>query len=192
MKNIQLAAALFLLALITAPAFAEPDDATPTDPTRNVSAHRAEPSRRRAPPAVISDPDAVLAVPPFVRPEYRVPVPEPTFGTILMRTSGTTGTSTAPVSGTWGSDARHGYSKRQPWNADQSLVVIENRVGGSPTTLFLDGKTFEPRFGPPSGYAKYDYRWHPSRAHASEQINVTSSGTELMWYDIVRKTKTRT
>lgn len=183
-------ASLLLLVVLPAPAFAGPDHVTRAEHRASV-APSTDASRRKAPPAVISDPDLVFTVPALARPEYLLQTPDPTFGTLVMRIAGTAGTPTTPVAGTWGSDARHGYSKRQPWNADQSLVVIENRVGGSPTTLFLDGKTFQPLYGPPSGYPKYDYRWHPSRSHASEQINVNSSGTELMWYDIARRTKTR-
>src|SRR5207245_4017098 len=34
-------------------------------------------------------------------------------------------------------------------------------------------------------------RWHPSRSHPHEQINVDRTGTELMWFDVVACTKTR-
>lgn len=179
-----------LLLVLAAPALAEP--AREGEAADAVAADSVERMRRNADAAVVTNPSTVFAVPILPRPPYLVPTAEPTFGTLLTRISGDSGTATSPISGTWGADARHGYSKRQPWNADQTLLMIDNKQGGSPTPLFLDGKTYQPLHGPPSGYSRYDYRWHPSLSHANEQINVTSSGTELMWYDIVRRTKTRT
>jgi hypothetical protein len=181
---------LLAFASFASPAFAgsapRDENAGPTPAAASLQA-----ARRPAGPAVITDKNAVFSIPALSRPEYLVPTAEPTFGTILTRIAGDSGTATSPVSGTWGADARHGYSKRQPWNADQTLLMIDNKQGGSPTPLFLDGKTYQPLYGPPSGYSRYDYRWHPSVSHANEQINVTSAGTELMWFDIVRRTKTR-
>ena len=110
-------------------------------------------------------------------------------GARIMRITSDPGASTAPVAGTWGSDARHVYSKQQPWNADQTLLSIENRSGGSPSPLILDGATYLPRYGRCANYALYDYRWHPARPH--EQINVNPAGTELMWFDVTTCTKTR-
>src|SRR5206468_4231299 len=82
------------------------------------------------------------------------------------------------------------YSKQQPWNSDMTLYVTENR-GGSPAPLILDGTTFAPRYDNCSSYPLYDHRWHPSLSHPHEQINVNSSGTELMWFDVTTCTKTR-
>src|SRR5207249_7976481 len=76
-------------------------------------------------------------------------------------------------------------------NADETLISIENRDGGSPSPLILDGVTYQPKAAPCSNYDLWDYRWHPSRAHAHEQINVNSTGKELMWFDVVSCTKTR-
>jgi len=131
----------------------------------------------------------VLAVPKAV---YMVPFVDPVFGTRVVRIANDPGTSTAPVSGTWGTDARHHYSKTQPWSSDNSLIMIENKGGGSPSSLILDGNTYLPKLSPCGSYSPYDYRWHPSPAHPHEQINVSSSGTELMWYDVTTCTKTRT
>lgn len=179
-----------LLLLLAGPAVAEP--ARDHEAGAAVVADSLEPARRPADAAIVTNPGTVYPVPALPRPQYLVPIAEPTFGTLLTRISGDSGISTFPITGTWGRDARHGYSKRQPWNADQTLLMIDNKEGGSPTPLFLDGKTYQPLHGPPSGYSRYDYRWHPSVSHPNEQINVTSAGTELMWYDIVRRTKTRT
>src|SRR2546428_397606 len=64
-------------------------------------------------------------------------------------------------------------------------------VATAPTPLILDGVTYRPKYAPCPNYKLWDYRWHPSRAHAHEQINVDQSGTELMWYDVEACRKTR-
>jgi K319-like protein len=132
-----------------------------------------------------------FAITPMNMPGYLTPVVAVDFGTQIMRICNGAGLATTPVSGTWGSDARHVYSKQQPWNSDGTLFSIENRSGGSPSPMILDGLTFLPRFGLCGSYPRYDYRWHPSPLHPHEQINVNSAGTELMWFDVVTCTKTR-
>lgn len=147
-----------------------------------------------APPdtsTLVTDPSLVFSEPNVPRPSYLSPITDPTFHTQVTRIANDIGFSTSPVSGTWGSDARHVYSKQQPWNSDGTLIVIENRSGGSPSPLFLDGTTYRPRFGPCANDPLYDYRWHPSPAHANEMVNVNASGNELMWFDVVNCTKTR-
>jgi hypothetical protein len=142
-------------------------------------------------PIPLTDGSAVLDIPGVARPALRVPTVDPAFGTTITRIGGDTGTSTFSVRGTWGADARHSYSKQQPWNADGSLLVLQNRAGGTPSKLFLDGSIYLPRFGPCPSDPLYDYRWHPSAARATTMINVNSAGTELMWYDVATCTKTR-
>src|SRR2546430_935334 len=138
-----------------------------------------------------TDPTVVLTEPETPRPAYELPVRPAVFHVPIMRIANDPGLPTLPVSGTWGSDARHVYSKQQPWSSDESLISIENRSGGSPTPLILDGTTYAPKLAPCSNYDLYDYRWHPSPAHPHEQINVNSSGNELMWFDVTTCTKTR-
>ena len=151
------------------------------------------PVRGITPPAaaVSTDSLAVYSVPATPRPPYLVGVMDPTFGSPLERVGNNPGLPTMPVSGTWGADARHVYSKQQPWSSDESLISIENRSGGSPTPLILDGTSYAPKLAPCPNYDLYDYRWHPSPAHPHEQINVNSSGNELMWFDVTTCTKTR-
>jgi hypothetical protein len=74
----------------------------------------------------------VHSVPQVSRPRYLTPFTDPTFGSRVVRIANDPGLPTAPVSGTWGHDARHVYSKQQPWSSDNSLLSIENRDGGSP------------------------------------------------------------
>ena len=140
----------------------------------------------------MTDPTAVLTEPETPKPAYLVPVSPAPLGVPIIRIANDPGLPTLPVTGTWGTDARHVYSKQQPWNADETLIAIENHgTGASPTSLILDGSTYQPKYGPCSSYRRWDYRWHPSRAHAHEQINVDSSGTRLSWFDVVSCTETR-
>jgi len=141
------------------------------------------------PSQLVTDPSLVFAEPNVPRPAYLSPITDPTFHTPVTRIGGDTGAPTTPISGTWGSDARHVYSKQQPWSSDGSLIVIENR-GGSPTPMFLDGNTYQPTNAACSG-SIYDYRWHPSTAHPHELINVDAAGTTLSWYDVVACATTR-
>ena len=138
---------------------------------------------------LVTDPALVFNEPATPKPGYLVPTVDPTFHSQVTRIGDDPGTSTSPVSGVWGTDARHTYSKQQPWNSDGSLLVIENRGGTSP--MFLDGNSYRPRFAECSSSPLYDYRWHPSRSHANEMINVNSAGRELSWFDVVTCTKTR-
>ena len=141
--------------------------------------------------ALLIDPFAVFAVPQVPKPAYVAPFADPTFGSTVERVGNNVGASTAPVPGTWGSDARHVYSKQQPWSSDNSLLTIENRNGGSPSPMILDGTTYLPKYAPCPNYDLWDYRWHPSPSHPHEQINVNQAGRELMWFDVTTCTKTR-
>ncbi len=142
--------------------------------------------------ALVTDPAVALTEPETPRPAYELPVSPAVFHVPIVRIANDPGLPTLPVSGTWGSDARHVYSKQQPWNADETLISIENRgAGASPAVLILDSATYRPKYAPCDNYDLWDYRWHPSRAHAHEQINVDPSGTELMWFNVVSCTKTR-
>ena len=131
-------------------------------------------------------------IPVSARPAYLVPRVDPVFGTLVTRIANNTGQPTSPVPGVWGADARHVYGTQQPWNADQTLLLIENRVGGSPTRLILDGRTYAPISSPCAEAELFDFRWHPSLAHKNELINVSQDGLTLSWVDIVNCTRTRT
>ena len=139
---------------------------------------------------LITDPSVVFTEPVVGKPGYLAPIVPGPFGTKVTRIAGDPGTPIAlgSTTGTWGSDARHHYSKDQPWNADQTLLALQNRAGGTPDLVILDGETYQPKFGRCAGMSGDD-RWHPSPAHARERIAVP--GSELMWFDVVSCTKTR-
>ena len=130
-------------------------------------------------------------IPADARPAYLVPRIDLAFGTWVTRIGNNTGRPTDPVPGIWGADARHVYGGQQPWNADNTLLLIENRVGGSPSRLLLDGSSYVPVSAPCAEAGLFDFRWHPSPAHAHELINVSSDGRTLSWFDVVTCTRTR-
>lgn len=127
----------------------------------------------------------------FPRPSYRGAVRDPAYATEIVRIADDPGRPTGSVDGHWGRDARHVYSRQQPWSADQSLYLLENRKDGEPSPLFLDGTTFEPKLGPCDGFDLWEYRWHPSRAHAHELIGVNKEGSLLSWLDVITGRVTR-
>ncbi len=144
----------------------------------------------------VTDSSLIFSVPLVQRPAYRVTVTEPTFGTRVTRIGGDTGAQLTVGSsgeiGVWGSDARHHYSKDQPWNADGTLLAIENgsSTGGAPARLLLDGETYEPRYGR-CAYTLDDSRWHPSLDHAYEMIGVREATDSLVWFNPVTCSRTR-
>jgi hypothetical protein len=140
----------------------------------------------------LMDSVSVFRAPVLPRPAYLAPVTDPVFGTRVTRITGDPGTPVGPGLGLWGTDARHVYSKQQPWNSDGTLLSIENRKGGATRSpLILDGETYRPRYTPCEGFDNYEYRWHPSPKHPTVQIAVNKAGTELMWFDVATCRKLR-
>jgi hypothetical protein len=135
-----------------------------------------------ASPAMVTNPTTVFTIPQVPKPGYLAPVTNPIFNSPLVRIAADAGASTSPVTGTWGHDTRHGYSKQQAWNSDNTLLAIENRDGGSPVYLLLDGTTYAPKKALCSSL--WDYRWNPSPAYPNMMINMNGAGTELSWYDV--------
>jgi hypothetical protein len=66
---------------------------------------------------------APIAVPTVARPDYLMPIVDPTFKTKVIRVGGTAG-------------KRHSYSRIQPWNSDGTLAML-----GS--TDIIDGTTYQ-------------------------------------------------
>ncbi len=101
--------------------------------------------------------------PAIDKPSYLIPLVDPRFGTEITRIVGDVGTSIANTSEVWRDVARHGYSTRQPWNADETVLFLgRNRTyGGSwGADLFLDGETYEP-IGVANEPKGNEHRWHP-------------------------------
>jgi hypothetical protein len=155
-----------------------------THPAVRTSAQLLCPGARPA-----SEPRASVAAPDVPKPAYLAPVCPQPFGLRIIRIADDPGRplTLAQVAGTWGADARHHYSKDQPWSADGTLLALQN--SGSPHLVFLDGETYRPRLAKCHDYPYYDDRWHPALIHAHERINVKTS--DLMWYDVVACAATR-
>src|SRR5262245_53370512 len=88
---------------------------------------QAQDTPRRA----LTDPERVIATRPASKPRYLVPTVDPDYGTRLIRITDEPGQPISPALGAWGPDARHVYSKQQPWNATGTLLTIENRGAGA-------------------------------------------------------------
>src|SRR3989454_5905118 len=157
-----------------------------------IACERPQASVAPAAPVVAPITDATLVFPePLVpRPAYLTQLTPLPLNLPVTRIAAdpTLPLTTSSGPGTWGTIARHHYSKDQPWNSDGTLLVLQNN--GSPSKLYLDGQTYLPLVGRCSGYDGDD-RWHPSPLHPRERINVSSSGTELMWFDVMSCVKTR-
>jgi hypothetical protein len=137
----------------------------------------------------ITDATLVLTEATIPKPGYLVPITPSPFGLKVTRIANDPGQAMTLQNGagTWGSDARHHYSKDQPWSADGSLLALQN--SGSPGYVYLDGNTYQPARGQCGNYSYNDDRWHPTLAHAHERINV--NGSSLVWFDVTTCTQTR-
>ncbi len=87
----------------------------------------------------------IVVAPPMPRPDYLQAVTDPLLGTGFTRVTEpgrllAAGISCNPAY------CRHRYSSTQAWNADQSLLAINNGCNG---ICFLDGRTYEPTFHRP-------------------------------------------
>jgi hypothetical protein len=143
----------------------------------------------------------VLAVPLVGKPAYLQPMTDPIFGTQITRIAGNAGTAIKSASGTpigvWSRDARHNYNLNEAWNADGSLIVIENRSddGGSPDEVYLNGTTYQVEFVTPSnmpGGGSYDQRWNPNPAYPDDVILAGNGTDQLYWFNVVTNTIDRT
>ena len=94
--------------------------------------------------------------PPMPRPDYLQAAKDPLFGTSFARIT-EPGRLLAPGMSCRPDYCRHRYSSTQAWNADQSLLAINN--GCSNGICFLDGKTYEPAF---FRLMSDDCKWHPA------------------------------
>ncbi len=142
--------------------------------------------------AVVTDASAVFTEPVVPKPAYLTSFTDLTFNTTVTRIADDSGRSLTTLNvgnGTWGTDSRHEYSLIQPWNADGSLMVIENN--SAPGHLYLDGSTYQVKYGDPSNLpvGNYEYRWHPSLAHKNELV--VFGGSTLEWFDLVNNAVTR-
>ena len=97
----------------------------------------------------------VLVAPEMLHPAYLQTVTDPLFGTRFTRIT-EPGRLLGP-SIYCGSDyCRHRYSSIQAWNADQTLLAVNNGCNG---ICFLEGRTYKPEF---HRNMNDDCKWHPT------------------------------
>ena len=109
---------------------------------------------------LITDLEIYWPIQQMPKPNYLETVTDPVFGTKITRITGDVGNSIPNVSGEqWKQVARHGYSTRQPWNADESIIYIDRHKSGA--DLFLNGETYEVIKEEDIPSAN-ETRWHPT------------------------------
>jgi hypothetical protein len=97
----------------------------------------------------------IAVAPPMPRPDYLQEVTDPLLGTGFTRVT-EPGRQLAAGIHCMPAYCRHRYSSTQAWNADQSLLAINNGCNG---ICFLDGRTYEPVF---HRAMDDDCKWHPT------------------------------
>ncbi|MFB9052818.1 T9SS type A sorting domain-containing protein [Formosa undariae] len=103
-------------------------------------------------------------LPKLDKPDYLKSVVDPVFKTKITRITGDVGTKISNTNENWRNIARHGYSVRQPWNADESILYLskhKSSSGGWGSSLFLDGQTYEV-LGEANVPSSKEVRWHPT------------------------------
>lgn len=109
--------------------------------------------------------DVYWPAPKLMKPNYLQGLTDPIFNTKITRITGDVGNSIPNVVGdVWRKIARHGYSTRQPWNADESVIYLvrhKTHEGNWGASLFLNGETYEviKRANIPDAN---ETRWHPT------------------------------
>ncbi len=126
---------------------------------------------------LVTDVSTVFDSVDIPRPEYLKSIIDPVFGSRITRVTGDPGLAQGGVN--WGDRARHHYSKDQPWNADQSLLMIFNN--GKPRTLILDGQTYQLKFA--LDFPRDEIRWHPQNPN----LLIYTKGNKLKAYDVETK-----
>ncbi len=150
--------------------------------------------------ALSTDGTSVVSEPALAQPALRTATDDGAFDDNIIRISGLSGeTFTFTESGNGHRaagvfrQARHHYSKDQPWNADGSLFALHNynTSGQDPKEIFLDGSTYIPKYDSCRDAsvpynASVDSRWNPNPTWNNIRVGVDSSSTgSLWWYNIV-------
>jgi len=139
---------------------------------------------------LITEKTTYWPAPDLAKPEYLQTVTDPTFGTKITRIVGNAGAPLPNVPGQfWASrELRHGYSKRQVWNSDQSMIFLDRHI----PNLWLDGETYEVLFTRPGmptnknpDRPRYDLRWSHSEPDIMYYLVTTPEGCHLGKWDVV-------
>ncbi|MBO0733573.1 MAG: hypothetical protein J2P49_04505 [Methylocapsa sp.] len=113
--------------------------------------------------------------PQVPKPGYLHSYVDPVFGTKVTRITGDPGTAIPNVGSTWGKVSRPGYEDRAAWNADQTILLLENTAAGP---LLLDGNNYKPlaaeNLGP---FYSSEARWHPALPSKMLYLGNNARGT---------------
>jgi hypothetical protein len=121
------------------------------------------PSGSFTPPSWLRSDTERVSVPNVAKPAYLQPFADPVFHTPIIRISGDPGSPIPGISGgTWGNETRHHYSSDCAWSADESQLFLDTNKGGSPSSLILDGQTYQPLYAPQNKPSSADVRWDPA------------------------------
>jgi hypothetical protein len=140
---------------------------------------------------LITDQKTYWPAPPLNKPAYLQTVIDPTFGTKITRIAGDPGNPLPNVPGEkWAAEQlRHGYSKREAWNCDQSMIFLDRH---SPI-LWLNGSTYNVLFTRPDkptnknpDRPRYDLRWSHSDPNIMYYLLTAPEGCQLGKWDVVR------
>lgn len=145
---------------------------------------------------LITDQVAYWPAPELRKPAYLETVVDPAFGTKITRIVGDPGTPIPNLKEqVWASDRlRHGYSKRQAWNSDMSMMFLDNHK----PNLFLDGNTYEVLFTRPNRLSRqspdrprFDVRWSHSEPDIMYYLSNTKGDCHLGKWDVVKDLTTK-
>jgi len=144
---------------------------------------------------LISDRNTYWPTKPLKKAGYRETVTDPTFGTGITRIVGNPGDPLPNVPGAkWAEkELRHGYSKREAWNCDQTMIFLDRH---SPN-LWIDGKTYEVLFTRPDkptnknpDRPRYDLRWSHFEPEIMYYLLTSPEGCKLGKWDVVKNIST--
>lgn len=127
------------------------------------------------------------------KPGYLQTIIDPVFGTKITRITGDPGDSIPGIAGkTWpAKESRHGYSKRQAWNADQTMIFLDRHD----PYIWLDGNTYQPLFtrtfdkGHPDRPRK-DLRWSHTEPHIMYYLLTAKGRCQFGKWDVVQDVST--
>lgn len=128
---------------------------------------------------LITNTEVYWPLQPMSKPNYLETIVDVVYNTKITRITGDVGSPIPNTNESWRNVARHGYSVRQPWNSDESVIYLgQNKTynGGWGSSLFLDGQTYEV-LGKANIPSSNEIRWHPSDPNLMYLLNNTSIKT---------------
>lgn len=138
-----------------------------------------------------TDQQVYWPAPAVAKPGYLQTMIDPVYGTKITRITGDPGNAMEGLADyTWSvKESRHGYSKRQAWNADQSMIFLDRHY---PHT-WLDGNTYKVLFtrrfdkGHPDR-PRRDLRWSHTEPHIMYYLQSAGGKCEMGKWDVVKDT----